>query len=197
MSTARVTPGTGLQARLAVWAGRRQLGPEIADSAAIYARHPRLLRWFALFDRQVEREAHVPEALRALATLKAATVAECEFCIDIGSELARRSGLSDAQLLALHDPRPSGLFSPLELQVIAYARGLSVSPTEVDDATAGAVRDALGESGFMELTYLIAWENLRARLNSGLGIEPGGFSTGKACALPASAAAGVGTPAAV
>jgi hypothetical protein len=27
----------------------------------------------------------------------------CEFCIDIGSEFARRSGLSDEQMLSLHD----------------------------------------------------------------------------------------------
>jgi AhpD family alkylhydroperoxidase len=186
---ARIAPATGLQARLVTWVARRQYGAEMVASTAVYARHPRLMRAFALFNRTVERPRTVPHALMELAALKAATVVECAFCIDIGSELARRSGLTDAQLLALHDPEPSGLFSADQLLVIAFADGLSRTPATSDDATAAALRARFGDRGLMELTYLIAWENLRARLNTGLAIEPGGFSTGKACALPAGAGA--------
>jgi AhpD family alkylhydroperoxidase len=192
MSAARVAPATGLQARLTVWSARRLYGDEIAGSTAIYARHPRLLRWFGLFNRAVERRGAVPEPLMHLAALKAATVADCPFCIDIGSEYARRAGLSDPQLLALHDAEPSGLFSADELLVIAYADGLTRTPARVDDTVAGALRDRFGDRGLMELTYLVGWENLRARLNVGLGIEPGGFSAGRVCALPAQAVAATG-----
>jgi AhpD family alkylhydroperoxidase len=187
MTAPRIAPATGLQARLAVWAGRRQHGPEIAESAAVYARHPRLTRWFALFNRQVEGRGVIPERLQHLAVLKAATVVECEFCIDIGSELARRAGLADAQLLALHDPEPSGLFTADELAVIAFAHGMSITPAAVDDATADAILDRFGERGLIELSYLVAWEDFRARLNTGLAIGAGGFSEGKVCAVPASA----------
>jgi AhpD family alkylhydroperoxidase len=188
-STPRIAPATGLQARLATWAARRQYGPEMVESATVYARHPRLTRWFALFNRQVEGRGVIPEPLQHLAVLKAATVVECEFCIDIGSELARRAGLTDAQLLALHDPEPSGLFTADELAVIAFAHGMSTTPAHVDDATAAPIRDRFGDRGLIELSYLIAWEDFRARLNTGLGIRPGGFSDGKACARPASAIA--------
>jgi 4-carboxymuconolactone decarboxylase len=185
---ARVAPATGLQARLAVWSARRLYGDEMADSTAIYARHPRLMRWFSMFNWAVERRGAVPEPLMHLAALKAATVADCPFCIDIGSEYARRAGLSDAQLLALHEAEASGLFSTDEQWVIAYADGLTRTPAVVDDAVADALRDRFGDRGLMELTYLIGWENLRARLNVGLGVDPGGFSEGKVCALPAGAA---------
>jgi AhpD family alkylhydroperoxidase len=187
MTQPRIAPATGVQARFSVWAARRQYGPEMAESAAVYARHPRLTRWFALFNRAVEKPGVVPHRLRELAVLKAATVVECAFCIDIGSHLARRAGLSDAQLLALHDPDPSGLFSDDELAVIAFAHGLSVTPAVADDEVAGAIRDRFGEQGLIELSNLVAWENFRARLNVGLGIGPGGFSEGKVCARPASA----------
>ena len=188
MSQPRIAPATGPMARFSVFVARRQYGPEMAESAAIYARHPRLTRWFVLFNRAVEKPGVVPHRLRELAVLKAATIVECEFCIEIGSDFARRAGLSDAQLLALHDPEPSGLFSADELAVIAFARGISATPARVDDATAGAIRDRFGERGLIELTHLLAWENFRARLNVGLDVGPGGFSEGKACALPASAA---------
>jgi alkylhydroperoxidase family enzyme len=187
MTGARVPQAKGLQARFAVWAGTRKLGPQAADSAAIYAQNPRLLRWFALYDGAVTKAKHVPDKLHKLAELKAATVVECEFCIDIGSAIARESGLTDAQLLALHDPEPSGLFDADELLVIAYARGMSLTPTAVDDATVQALRARFGDAGLFELTYAIAWENVRARVNSALDIQPGGFSDGKVCALPATA----------
>jgi 4-carboxymuconolactone decarboxylase len=197
MTGPRVPGATGLQARFATFAAKRKFGPPMVDSAAIYAHNPRLLRWFAAFDRAVTKPERVPDKLHKLAELKAATVVECEFCIDIGSELARRSGLTDGQLLALHDPEPSGLFDADELLVIAYARGMSLTPPRVDDATVDALRARYGARGLLELTYLIAWENLRARLNSALDLAPGGFSDGKVCALPASAgAAQARTPAA-
>jgi len=185
-----ITPATGLQARLTIWSARRLYGEPIAESTAIYARHPRLLRWFGLFNRAVERPGAVPEPLMHLAVLKAATIVECRFCIDIGSEYARRSGLTDAQLLALHDPEPSGLFSTDELLVIAFAEQLTATPAISDPDTITALITRFGDHGLIELSYLIAWENLRARLNTGLAIEPGGFSGTRACALPASAGAG-------
>jgi 4-carboxymuconolactone decarboxylase len=186
--TPRVAPATGMQARIATFFARRQYGAEIVESTGVYAQNPRLMYWFVGFNRAVEKPKRVPERLRELAVLKAATVVECEFCMDIGSEYARRSGLTDPQLLALHDAEASGLFDADELLVINYARAMSVTPTEVDDELVAALRDRYGDGGVLELTHLVAWENTRARTNAALGVGAGGFSEGKACAIPASAA---------
>jgi AhpD family alkylhydroperoxidase len=182
----RVAPATGLQARIATFFARRQYGAEIVESTGIYAQNPRLMYWFVGFNRAVEKPKRVPEHLRELAVLKAATVVECEFCMDIGSEYARRTGCSDAQLLALHDAEASGLFDADELLVITYARAMSVTPPEVDDQLVAALRDRYGDRGVLELTHLIAWENGRARTSAALDIGAGGFSEGKACAIAAS-----------
>ncbi|WP_081690594.1 carboxymuconolactone decarboxylase family protein [Conexibacter woesei] len=190
MSGSRVAPATGLQARMARMVATRMIGGEGAEMAAIYANHPRLARAFTFYDRAVSRRSRtVPEKLMKLAELKAATVVGCEFCIDIGSALARESGLTDAQLLALHDPEPSGLFSADELLVIAYARAMTLTPPTVDDTAVQQLTARFGTKGLFELTYLIAWENVRARMNSALEIPVGGFSEGKVCALPAASAA--------
>ncbi len=184
--TPRVAPATGLQARIATFFARRQYGSEIVESTGIYAQNPRLMYWFVGFNRAVEKPKRVPERLRELAVLKAATVVECEFCMDIGSEYARRTGLSDAQLLALHDAEASGLFDADELLVINYARAMSVTPPEVDDQLVAALRDRYGDRGVLELTHLVAWENGRARMSAALDIGAGGFSEGKVCAIAAS-----------
>ncbi len=186
--TPRVAPATGMQARIATFFARRQYGAEIVESTGVYAKNPRLMYWFVGFNRAVEKPKRVPERLRELAVLKAATVVGCEFCIDIGSEYARRSGLTDPQLLALHDAEASGLFDADELLVINYARAMSVTPTEVDDELVAALRERYGDRGVLELTHLVAWENGRARTNAALGVGAGGFSEGKACAIDASGA---------
>jgi AhpD family alkylhydroperoxidase len=188
--TPRVAPATGLQARISTFFARRQYGSEIVESTGVYAQNPRLMYWFVAFNRAVEKPKRLPARLRELAVLKAATVVECEFCIDIGSEYARRAGLSDAQLLALHDAEASGLFDAEELLIINYARAMSVTPTAVDDELIAALRERYGDRGILELTHLIAWENGRARTNAALGVGAGGFSAGKACAIPASSAVG-------
>ena len=186
--TPRVAPATSMQARIATFFARRQYGTEIVESVGIYAQNTRLMRWFTLYNRAVEKGERMPARLRELAVLKAATVVECEFCIDIGSEYARRAGLSDAQLLALHDAESSGLFDAEELLIITYARAMSVTPTEVDDQLVAALHERYGDRGLLELTHLLAWENARARTNAALGIGAGGFSEGRTCAIPASSA---------
>ena len=183
-----VAPTTGPLARLIRFVARRQYGAPIDASTAVMAGHVRLLFALAAFNRAVERPGALGRELKDLAAVRAATVAECEFCIDIGSEYARRSGLSDEQLLALPRARESGLFSEDQLVVIAYAEALSRTPAVVPAELAEAVARRFDRRQVIELAYICAWENHRARLNIGLGIEAGGFSEGRVCALPESAA---------
>jgi alkylhydroperoxidase family enzyme len=178
-------------ARVSVALARRMYGEPAVESTLVYANHPRLLRWLAAYNRAVEKRGRVPKPLVELAVLKAATVAECEFCIDIGSEFVRRIGLRDDQLLALHRAHESGLFDADQLLVIDYARAMTVTPPEVTDELVAAVRARWGIEGLLELTHMIAWENARARTNHALGVGAGGFSEGRVCALPASHGDGV------
>ena len=55
----------------------------------------------------------------------------------------------------------------------------------VTDAQVADLRERFGEAGAIELMYQIGLENMRARINSALGItEQGLFSSGEACRVP-------------
>ncbi|HVX34437.1 MAG TPA: carboxymuconolactone decarboxylase family protein [Solirubrobacterales bacterium] len=183
----RIEPRRGPFADIVAWSARRSYGRDL-ESARVYAQHPRMMLGWMRYNRAAERTPHVPKALAELAVLRAASMVGCEFCIDIGSEFARRSGLSDEQLLSLHDAHASGLFDDDQLLVIDLATAMSTTPAEVEDDLMERVRARFGVKGTMELTQLIAWESSRARLNVALGLGAEGFSTGKACALPYTAA---------
>jgi AhpD family alkylhydroperoxidase len=183
----RIAPRRGLLGNLASAGAKKSFGREM-KSARVYARHPRLIFGWMRYNRAAERTPHVPRPLVELAVLRAATMVGCEFCLDIGSELARRSGITDEQLLSLHDAHACGLFDADQLMVIDLATGMTATPGQVDDELMERVKSRFGVKGTMELVQLIAWENSRSRFNIALGIGAEGFSEGKACALPYAAA---------
>lgn len=180
----RIEPRRGVFAA-AVARGARIAYKREMRSARVFAQHPRLAFDYMRFNRAAERGKRVPKALSELAVLRAATLVGCEFCMDIGSEFARRAGLSDEQLRALPDAHESGLFDADQLLVIDLATGMTRTPGHVDDETMRLVQQRFGIKGTLELAQLIAWENTRARLNVALDIAPEGFSEGKVCAVAA------------
>jgi 4-carboxymuconolactone decarboxylase len=149
-----------------------------------YALIPRLLFGYGALEEATARLHRVPERLKLLAELKAATLTSCEYCIDIGSQIARRAGLSDEELLALPRYRDSELFSDLEKLAIDYAVGMSRTPVAVSDALFGQLREHFDEAQLVELTNVIAVENMRGRFNLALGIGSAGFTEGMVCAVP-------------
>jgi AhpD family alkylhydroperoxidase len=183
----RIEPRQGPFAAVVAWAARKSYGRDL-ESARVFAQHPRLMFGYLRYNRAAEHTPRVPEPLAHLVVLRAASMVGCEFCIDIGSEYARRSGLTDEQLLSLHDAHASGLFDGDQLLVIDLATGMSSTPGQVDDELMERVRARFGLKGTMELVQLIAWENARARMNIALDMGAEGFSEGKACALPYTAA---------
>jgi 4-carboxymuconolactone decarboxylase len=179
----RIKPRQGAFAELVARAGKFTYGRTM-NSGRVFAQHPRLMFDYLRFNRAAERGKRVPKALRELAVLRAATMVGCDFCMDIGSEFARRAGIGDEKLLALSSARESGVFDDDELLVIDLATGMSRTPGAVDSELMERVHDRFGIKGSLELLHLIAWENARARLNIALDIGPEGFCEGRACAAP-------------
>ena len=153
----------------------------------LYAHSPGLLFGYAMLEWATAKLNRVDERIRVLAELKAATLTHCEYCIDMGSQIARRSGLNDEQLLALPRYRESELFTPLEKLVLDYAVGMSRTPVDVSDALFAELREHFDNAQLVELTHVIALENLRGRFNLALGVGAAGFSEGTICAVPAAA----------
>jgi AhpD family alkylhydroperoxidase len=149
-----------------------------------YARAPRLLVGYGLLEQATAKQNGVEPRLKVLAELKAATLTQCEYCIDIGSQIARRAGIGDDQLLALPRYRESELFDELEKLVLDYAVGMSRTPVAVSDELFAALTRRFDDAQLVELTNVIALENMRGRFNLALGIGATGFSEGLVCAVP-------------
>lgn len=150
----------------------------------LYAHLPRLLRAYGRLEQATSQLHGLSDRHRALAELKAAARTNCEYCIDLGSQIARQWGLNDAELLALPTYATSDLFTPIDKLVLDYASGMSSTPVEVDDHLVQLLSEHFTPTQLVELTHVIALENHRGRFNLALGVPAAGFSQQQVCAIP-------------
>ena len=169
-------------ARMAAWYSRRVYGQAPTAIAATAPSAP-ILRAYLAFEWELGRARKLDARLKLLAELKAAALAGCEYCLDIGSAIARGAGVTPEQLAELPRYRDSDRFSDDERLVLDYATAMTATPLDLDDDLSARLKSRFDEEQLVELTAAIAWENYRARFNWALGLEPQGYSRG-ACALP-------------
>jgi alkylhydroperoxidase family enzyme len=98
--------------------------------------------------------------------------------------LQRLDGLDIKRLADIENYATSPLFSADERAAIAYADAMTTDPHTVTDEQVADLRARFGDAGVFELTYQIGLENMRARVNSALGITEQGFNSGDACRIP-------------
>lgn len=182
----------GLYVKIAYYFTRRGIAKitgreteRMIEPLEMYAHLPELLKGYAKLEQATAKLHRLDTRLHLLAELKAATLTHCEFCIDLGSAVSRRLGLSDEELLALPNYQTSSLFSEVDKLVMDYAVGMSRTPVEVSDELFDKLRQHLDEAQLVELTHHIALENMRGRFNRALGVGSAGFTNGTVCAIPA------------
>jgi AhpD family alkylhydroperoxidase len=134
----------------------------------------------------------LPHGLAELVTFVTAVDVGCSWCVDFGASIWERKGLDPQILREAVAWRTSDRFDADHRAAFAYAEAVTAQPPQVDDAMVADLRARFGDAGVVELTYLIAMENLASRFNSSLGLSNQGFSSGDACALAAAAAGSAG-----
>ena len=180
---ARIAEKSTLSVRMANWYTRRRYG-RATEIAGVMAHSRANFTGYGMFEFFHERAGATDPKLSALAATKAACLIGCQFCIDIGSHISRRAGVTEEQLRTLHAYRESPAFTPAERLVLEFAEAMCRLPVAVSDELFARLREQFTDEQIVELTTAIAIENFRARFNDALGITPAGFTEGAACAVP-------------
>ena len=71
--------------------------------------------------------------------------------------------------------RDSDVYTDLERKVLAYAEAATATPPQVTDEMVADLRRALDDAQLVELTMMVAVENVRSRFNAALGLTSQGF----------------------
>lgn len=156
------------------WYCRRHYGEVLDNALALMHNRPVLKALFA-FEKKVATWKVLDPDLKVLAQAVSASVIGCSWCMDFGYYAAHSQGLDTSKLEHIPFWRESTVFTPRERRVLEYAEAMTVTPPEVTDEMAEALRSDLGNEAFIELTMMVAVENERSRMNSALGLTSQGF----------------------
>ncbi len=174
----------GLLIRALYRIAKRRFG-EVPEPFTVTAHHRRLLIANVVHEALLQRASRkLPPSVRELAVFWTARSIGCSWCVDFGAMLQRLDGLDVDRLTDIDNYATSSKFSDDERAAIAYAEAMTADPHSVTDEQVADLRARFGEAGVIELTYQIGVENMRARMNSALGITEQGFNSGDACRVP-------------
>jgi alkylhydroperoxidase family enzyme len=162
--------------RIAEWYSRRKYG-KVLDPGKAVGHNPKVLMSYARFEQSVAKWKALDPGLKHLAVMVSAARIGCSWCVDFSHWEAEGLGLPMDRIRLVPAWRDhADAFGELELWVMEYAEAMTDTEPTVTDALAGKLLGRLGEPAFVELTAIVAVENLRSRINSALGLTSQGFS---------------------
>jgi alkylhydroperoxidase family enzyme len=175
MARISLDPPKTLSYRIGARFARRRYGVMLDPGAAI-AHNMAVGRSYALFELGVERWRALDRGLKDLAVMAAAASIGCAWCMDFGYwEATVNHEVPAEKIRAVPGWRDSDVFTGLERLVLEYAEAMTDTPPSVTDEMVERLRAQLSDAQLVELTAIVAVENLRSRINSALGLTAQGF----------------------
>lgn len=149
---------------------------QILKPALLWGRVPPLFAVIALLYGVLDRKRSplAPE-LRSLITVRVSQINWCRFCVDINSSILLERARSMDKLLSLSRWRESDLFDECEKTVLDYVEAITYSDRQVSDEILDRLRRFFDADAIVELTGLIAFQNLSSKFNAALDVPPQGF----------------------
>jgi alkylhydroperoxidase family enzyme len=121
-------------------------------------------------------------SLKTFAHMAVAAQVGCSWCLDVNYFLAMNHDLDLVKASQVPRWRESGVFTPLERDVLEYAEAMTSTPPTVTDRLHERLLHQLGPAAMVELTVFIGFANLASRVNTAHGITSQGYSD--ACEIP-------------
>ena len=141
---------------------------------------PKLFAAVALLYGVLDRKGSLLDpVLRSLVTVRVSQINWCDFCVDINSmTLAKRADSMD-KVEQLADWQKRDIFSDKERLALEYAEAITYSDQQVTEELMQRLKLIFDDDTIVELTGLIAFQNLSSKFNSALDVPAQGF-----CARP-------------
>jgi alkylhydroperoxidase family enzyme len=165
----------------------RQLG-SVPEPVEVAYNNPRVAVSNQEFSAGVATWDAVDASLKTFAHMAVAAQVGCSWCLDVNYFLAQNHNLDLAKASQVPRWRESGVFAPLERNVLEYAEAMTSTPTTVTDELSAGLLERLGPAALVELTVFIGFANMASRVNTAHGITSQGYS--EACEIPLAARSG-------
>ena len=154
---------------------RRRFGAEL-EPARLWGRTPRVFAAMtAMYGALNRRSSPIEPSLRSLVQVRVSQVNQCAHCIDLNSSVGLERGVARAKLLALGSPTERGAFSEREKAALDYAEAMTDSNRRVAAEQISRLQEHFSDDAIVELTALIAFQNMSSKFNAALGVSAQDF----------------------
>ncbi len=113
--------------------------------------------------------------LRSMVTVRVSQINHCTFCVDVNGATLEKRGVDMEKIAALHCWRESNRYTAVEKAALDYAEAMTRTDGEITDAMMEELRRHFDDDAIVELTGLIAFQNMSSKFNAALDIPPQGF----------------------
>lgn len=153
---------------------RRRYALEL-EPARLRRRSPKIFLALSLLYGMLDRKSSpLNPALRSLITVRVSQVNWCAYCVDINSATDLKRSVGRAQLETLKDFDKSPLFSDREKVALLYTDAMTYSDRHVDTGLMSRLKEHFDDDAIIELTALIAFQNLSSKFNAALAVPAQG-----------------------
>ena len=161
--------------RLFFWNQRRRYG-SVLEPARLWGRTPKVFAALAMLYGALDRQTSpLAPALRSLVTVRVSQINWCAFCVDINFATVLKRGVDSGKLAELPVYEDSTKFSEQEKAALAYAEAMTWSDRQTTAKHFARLRAHFNDDAIIELTALVAFQNMSSKFNAALGVEPQGF----------------------
>jgi len=133
------------------------------------ANHPRLVAAWSDFSKALRHDTRTPRALRELVILRGAQLMRSEYEWAQHLKMARKAGISDAQIQALSSWKSSNLFDAREKAALGLAEAVTQGRVS-DEVYAEAMRH-FDHHDYVELSITAAFYAMVGRMLDAMGVQ--------------------------
>ncbi|WP_299015424.1 carboxymuconolactone decarboxylase family protein [uncultured Photobacterium sp.] len=162
-----------------LWLQKRHYG-NVLNPALLWGRRPTLFWLVAGFFGFLDRKSSpITPVIRSLVCVRVSQLNDCAFCVDAnGMKLAERCDCVE-KIKSLANWQSSEHFDEHERTVLSYVEAMTITGQRVDEAMLSKLQQWYDADALVELTALVAFQNLSAKFNTALDVPEQGF-----CSLP-------------
>jgi len=133
------------------------------------ANHPKLVAAWAEFSKTLRHDTRTPRALRELVILRGAQLMRSEYEWAQHLAMARKAGVSEAQIQALPAWKSSALFNEREKAALALSE--AVTQGRVSDEVFALAKKHFDDHDYVELAIVAAFYAMVGRMLDAMGVQ--------------------------
>lgn len=168
-----------LFSRFMFWLQKRKFGM-VLPATLLWGRSSWLYLTFSLMYGAISRKnSPLDPSLISLLNTRVAQINQCPFCIDLNASFLQQQNISNEKILELTNFQNSDLYSEKEKAALLFAEAVTRNITDTYDSTVSHLKEYFNDDEVVEITAVIAFENLSSKFNAALGVESQGL-----CKIP-------------